>query len=294
MKCRVEGGEIVTDSLEFFLADTCNLACEHCASSAPLVKKANFPDLLEFKESLALLRRVMRSKQIKFLGGEPLLNKDIAKFLAAAKASGMFERVRVTTNGLLLDRMGEEFWHNVDVVEVSRYRSGENALADAPVTRIRETAFRLGKKLEVVEKPEFFAAVVDERIPDPETVARVYADCGEAHRAPCHTLYKGKLYRCSRVHTLDLRLSARGVPHAPFTDVDGLAIGPGLSADAVRVYLESPEPLNACSFCLGTSGRWLAQRQLSEKPGKKVAFSPDLLQQAPGLLRRMRERVLAR
>lgn len=287
MKCRVEEGRIVTDSLEFFLADTCNLSCEHCASSAPHLRDANLPALADFEESLSHLSRVLRARQIKFLGGEPLLNREIARFLAVAKGSGIFESVRVTTNGLLLDRADAGFWSSLSVLEVSRYRGVEHPLTDVGLARLRETAARFRVTLEIVEEPVFFATVVDERIGDSRLVRKIYSECGEAHSSPCHTLHRGRLYRCSRVHTLDRRLTALGVAHDPFTETDGLAVDAGLTAESLREYLESPRPLSACEFCLGTSGRRVPQRQL---PAGRVAFEPALLADTRGAWARLRDR----
>ncbi len=56
-----------------------------------------------------------------FLGGEPLLNKDICSFMRAARESGVFRNIRVITNGLLLSKMSEEFWQLADIVRISVY-----------------------------------------------------------------------------------------------------------------------------------------------------------------------------
>lgn len=294
MKCRVKEGKIVTDSLEFFLADTCNLSCEHCASSAPYLREPNFPALAQFEESLSHLSRIMRARQIKFLGGEPLLNRDGSSFLAAARASGMFESVRVTTNGLLLDRAEDGFWSSLDVLEVSRYRSVKSPLTEEGLARLCATAARFRVKLEVVEKPVFFATVVDAKIADPKVVRKIYSQCGEAHSSPCHTLYRGRLYRCSRVHTLDRRLTGLGVAHAPFTETDGIAVGADLTLEALRNYLESPEPLSACDFCLGTSGRHVPQRQLDLPAARvRVSYDPELLADTRGAWARGLDRLKA-
>ena len=102
-------GKIFTGSLEFFLTDRCNLRCAHCAASSPYLRDPAYPDLTAFEESLGYLSRIMRAGQIKFLGGEPLLNRAINHFLRAAKRAGMFDRIRVTTNGVLLAQMDEIF-----------------------------------------------------------------------------------------------------------------------------------------------------------------------------------------
>lgn len=261
--CALDDGRVATKSLEFFLADTCNLRCAHCAASAPYLRAPNFPALSSFEDSLSHLGRVLRARQIKFLGGEPLLNPQCPAFLAAARRSGMFQTIHVTTNGLLAGRLGDDFWSSLDVLEVSLYRGAPGELDKAGIEALRRTAERFGVRLELEEKRSFFRAILDQPNPNRGAVERIYRECGEAHTGPCHTLYNGRLYRCSRVHTIDRYLSVLGVAHASMTETDGLAVDASLTVESLRTYLETPRPLAACEFCLGTSGRQEDHRQLS-------------------------------
>jgi hypothetical protein len=86
------------------------------------------------------------------------------------------------------------------------------------------------------------------------------------------------------VHTLDRYLSGLGVAHDNFTEMDGLLIDgrDSLLAD-IEAYLKSPEPLGACSFCLGTSGAWTPHADLTSDEvrarsnGAVRAFDPNSL-----------------
>src|SRR5574342_243717 len=121
MKCVVESGRFHTGSLEYNLAEICNLRCAQCSAASPYFKAPHFPELDQFEQSLHPLSKWLYADQIKFLGGEPLLNKNICRFIDVAKRSGMFGKIRVTTNGLLLSKAPDEFWQKVDVVEISHY-----------------------------------------------------------------------------------------------------------------------------------------------------------------------------
>jgi organic radical activating enzyme len=253
-------------SLESFMTDTCNLRCEHCAASSPYLGDANLPDLELFERSLHCLAPVLHSEQIKFVGGEPLLNKELPRFMQAARDSGMFDRVRVTTNGVLLPHMPDDFWELADVVEISHYSGARNVPSADTLEELREKAASFGTRLEVNRIHSFMRAVSEERIEDPDLVQEIFSNCGEAHHWSCHLLYGNRLYRCSRVHALDRYLDVRCVEHPPFTLEDGLVIDarPALASD-IRRYLSSRTPLEACSFCLGTSGAWVRNRQLSRE-----------------------------
>ena len=86
----------------------------------------------------------------------------------------------------------------------------------------------------------------------------------EAHEWSNHLLYRHRLYRCSRVHTIDRYLTETAVIHDAFTDLDGLPVDhrPGLR-DELFSYLTSQVPLRACRFCHGTSGRAFLSTQLT-------------------------------
>jgi pyruvate-formate lyase-activating enzyme len=256
--------KIFVPSIEFFLADTCNLRCNNCAPSSPFMSEANLPSLESFIESLSFLSRVVRCDELRLLGGEPLLNKDICSFIRAAKESGIFRSVLVVTNGLLLPRMSEEFWQLTDSVRISVYPATTGTFSEATLESLRATASRSGTRLEVVRTTHFMEAIRDTRIEDASVVKRTFSNCAEAHGWSCHLLYRNLLYRCSRVHTLDRYLGKIGVEHENFTDQDGIVIDgrSSLFAD-LKNYMKSSRPLKACSFCLGTSGALVEHRQLT-------------------------------
>src|SRR5581483_12214621 len=108
-------------AMEFYLVDTCNLRCQNCSASSQFMNEVNTPNLNDFVESLSFLSRVLRCEELRLLGGEPLLNKHICSFMRAARRSGMFRKLRVITNGLLLHRMTDEFWQLADIVRISVY-----------------------------------------------------------------------------------------------------------------------------------------------------------------------------
>jgi organic radical activating enzyme len=282
---RVEGGKLRVPSLEFFLSDRCNLRCRHCSSSSPYLSEGSRPRLAVFRDVLRAIGGVLASDQLKLLGGEPLLNPAIVSFMEVARSSGVFERIRVVTNGILLPRMDDRLWELADVVEVSLYPSAPGP-SEEQLRRLAEKAARLGTQLEARRISRFMVAVSDSRIDETAIVQRVFANCGEAHGWSCHLLYGSRLYRCSRVHTIDRYLESIGVAHESFVAADGLELlgkSPQRLLSDIEAYLRSSLPLAACRFCLGTAGRWEASRQLEPKEiltkrrGARDPFSADLL-----------------
>lgn len=267
--------KILIPSIEFFLTDTCNLRCNNCSTSSPYMSEANLPDLDSFVESLSFLSRVARCGEIRFLGGEPLLNKNICKFMRAARESGVFRNIRVITNGLLLSRMSEEFWQLADIVRVSVYPATVDLLSAEKLESFEVSASMHRTKLEIIRDTHFMRATSDIRIEDADAVQRIFSGCGEAHGWSCHLLHRNHLYRCSRVHTLDRYLDRLGVEHENFSDLDGLILDGRKSLfKELENYLKSTKPLKACSFCFGTSGPMTEHSQLMVREIQAASKKP--------------------
>lgn len=281
-------GRICVATLEFYATDTCNLSCEHCHS--PFLTNPNFPDLQILEENLAYLAPILRAQEIKILGGEPLLNKQLCEILRVAKTSQVFERIRVATNGVLLSKMNQDFWELTDIVEVASYPSAINSPSILELIKIKQIAHEMDTILEIWCYQKFQCYTTAMFNENPSLISKIYSSCAEVWKWGNHLLYDRNLYRCSRVHTLDRYLNELGVQHVNFTKSDGLLInGRESLAQEINEYLNSLTPLASCSYCLGTSGKSFQHRQLSSSDISKwkekksyPVFKDNLL--LPGLL----------
>lgn len=88
----------------------CNLHCEYCLHSLPLMKRGNISQ--EKMMSWDLYKKCIddigafpgKVKMLRFAGiGEPLLHKDISRMVQYAVACKVVERVDIVTNGLALN-----------------------------------------------------------------------------------------------------------------------------------------------------------------------------------------------
>src|SRR5208283_348794 len=111
---------VLTRAIEYSVSYHCNLRCSGCAHLSPFSRE-HFPSLESFVADINQLSKGLHATTINLLGGEPLLNPNINSYIKAAKESKIAETVVVVTNGLLLHKMDDEFWKNVDVVSVSLY-----------------------------------------------------------------------------------------------------------------------------------------------------------------------------
>lgn len=87
------------------ITDSCNLSCYYCKSGQD--REVNQLSSEQLKIIVDALDK-LAFRKLKFTGGEPLLNPDIAQIVAYANNKENIKDVGLTTNGVLLDRYLDE------------------------------------------------------------------------------------------------------------------------------------------------------------------------------------------
>jgi GTP 3',8-cyclase len=237
----VEGGRVHTRSLEAHVVDHCNLTCAECCSLSPLLPPRLTPPAA-LAEDLALAAKVLAPRTFKLVGGEPLLHPEIVELVAVARRSGLAPRVSLTTNGLLLPRMPDALYEQLDALTISRYPSP--TLPAALVAEVEAKAARFGVRLNWKHQDAFVTMSLPRRRDDGDpATAAVWSRCWLRER--CHLVRDGRFYTCTRpVHLA----SWLGPGHEP--SGDGLSLA-GCDADTLLAYLRREPPLSACAHCAG-------------------------------------------
>lgn len=94
------------DTLEIHVADHCNLNCKNCSMFCGLVKKPKYSDYMQTQNSLYILKGIFNHiKRIRVIGGEPLLNRELDKYLYMIRNIYPNSNIRVITNGILVTAM---------------------------------------------------------------------------------------------------------------------------------------------------------------------------------------------
>jgi cyclic pyranopterin phosphate synthase len=97
--------------LRVSLTDQCNLRCFYCS---PLPVEDHLPstELLSYEELLRVIGVAtgLGIKKIRLTGGEPLVRRDVGKFIRQLTALKGIEEVRITTNGILLAEKAAELY----------------------------------------------------------------------------------------------------------------------------------------------------------------------------------------
>jgi organic radical activating enzyme len=263
----VQDGLIYIRKVEVQVAFNCNLTCKGCVHGSPS-RPANLLSPEEFEKDLHALRSVARVHKLALLGGEPLLHQGIVQLLQIARASGIAQHICVITNGVGLESMPDEFFRNVDIIEVSHY----------PRVRLRFTEGELAHKAEkfgfrykIHRHNQFMLTHLNAPIDNADLVEQIYKRCKSRGEWSCHTFADGHYYMCSRSAILRERLLVAG------EDVDNRAVdsvqlhdNPDLFSDLVA-YLQRDIPLEACKWCLGSDGVAYSHSLQSKKAALREA-----------------------
>ncbi|SHG27176.1 radical SAM protein [Streptoalloteichus hindustanus] len=251
----VDGRVVTPEGCELNVVRHCNLGCASCSHLSPVFRRSVVdPDVV--RADLALLSRFLRARFVKVLGGEPLLHRRLLPILEIIRASGLAPRILVSTNGVLLPRMGADFWSLIDEIQVSVYPGRE--LSDDDLAHIRRRAERHGVALTVAYYSHFRHSYSERGTEDSRLVGEIFTTCQIAHVWRCHTVYEGHFFRCPQSVFLPRVI---GRPNDPWADGLRLEDRPDM-AGRLLAYLTSPRPLLACRNCLGSVGKRLPHHQL--------------------------------
>src|SRR6185312_1690459 len=108
MRYELAHGRIQTWSLETHLVDHCNLRCASCCQLSPH-QPERFLEPEVLARDLERAAAVLQPRVFKFTGGEPTLHPRIVECLRVARASGISQRLQVTTNGTRLLELPDAF-----------------------------------------------------------------------------------------------------------------------------------------------------------------------------------------
>lgn len=262
--CRLEQGMIIPPThLELLVVEHCNLSCSYCNHAAPLMAEW-FADPDRVYRDFSIVAKYYRPRFVKILGGEPLLHPQLVQVIEAARATGISEHFTLTTNGMLLPAASDALWEAVDEVEISLYSGIRYPDSMLPLAMDKAKAF--GKKLTVFHYDRFRATFSLKGSANPALISNVYAACKIANVWGCHAIRDGYFHKCPQsIYTA--RLTGKSA------ETDQLAIVDSSDFQHTLLqYLNSPEPLAACTHCVGTVGR---QMPLAQVPKARLITEVD-------------------
>ncbi len=176
--------------IEFHLTDHCNLDCKGCGHFSPLAPP-HYADIHQYEMDMRRLKQLfINIKQIRLMGGEPLLHKDPASFITVTRAAFPKADIRLVTNGILLPKASAEFWNvcrsTNTTIDVSVYPPLKHAENLRALCKSKHVSLNMSKPIET-----FFAGLNPKGDSDKQKAFNV---CRSMYYCPY--LSEGRLYVC--------------------------------------------------------------------------------------------------
>jgi uncharacterized Fe-S cluster-containing radical SAM superfamily protein len=261
---RMDDGRVRIEAFELHVTEHCNLRCRHCCNMSPYVD-ARFLEPSEVDAQCRAMAKHAKADVFKIMGGEPLLHPKITEVLDVIRATGISDTIRLFTNGLLLARMPDDFWRALDHLTVSSYASAPVKPEHLALIEAKARAFDVVLNVKKVDR--FSQVLSTDRKHDDAAIKETYDACWLRHR--CLVVRAGRFYKCTRAAYYQ-DFQTRLAIDEPDLDAAATMLGDGIPIDApdfgerMLAYMNAPEPLGACRYCLGSSGPLSVHTQLTK------------------------------
>ncbi len=180
----------VMPKLEISVTNYCNLHCRRCGNFSNLVNEKDILDLDKFEQYLICLKEKFSDMLLfSVLGGEPLLNPQLEKYILLLRRYFPHTKIRVTTNGLLLTKISQKL---IDTMvqcnvyfHISQYPPTREKL-DGIIDFLKKNQVSFYITTPVTE----FRKMISLKQEGGERTFGKYSDC------ICHVLDEGRIYMC--------------------------------------------------------------------------------------------------
>jgi MoaA/NifB/PqqE/SkfB family radical SAM enzyme len=180
---------------EVQLADHCNLNCIGCSHFSPIADES-FLNVSEYEKDCKAFAKIAGKyvNTIHLMGGEPLLHNEICDIIRITRNNFRDSIIKVVTNGILLDRMGSEFWNtcksNNIVIEITPYPININ------VKKICDLSLEYGVNVKNYGDGTTYKMNFRKDVYDFDGLQNKKNSFKQCAKKVCHHLHNGKLYLC--------------------------------------------------------------------------------------------------
>ncbi len=140
--------------LRVSITDRCNLRCTYCMPKEGL-SRIGHDDILRYEEIHRIIRVAagLGITKVRITGGEPLVRRGVAEFIASLRTIPELEDISLTTNGILLEGCAENLFNagirriniSLDSLDAEKYaritRGGDIRAVLRGIRKVRETGF---------------------------------------------------------------------------------------------------------------------------------------------------------
>lgn len=223
--------------------DVCNLSCKSCGHASPFYKK-NFYTFDEFERDVQELAKVFHCENFVILGGEPLiLGEKLRDYVRVLRESGICDKIKIITNGILAPR-NTEVLKLFDIVVVSLYDHEHRPTIERWAEENKAGFHERGIEFYVDHKTQFAEVFTPERLTE-ERAELSWVKCGA--KVWCNQLYRGNFFLCGPIAKFHRVLDEKGIK----VEQRGCSIHEPDLEVRLNNYLETKEKLPMCFHCLG-------------------------------------------
>lgn len=189
--------ETYLSQVEFHLVDHCNLNCAYCDHFTPLAPK-HFVNIDEIINDFKKLKKIFSHiGKIFILGGEPLLHPNLLEIFEPLKNIYPKSEIVIVTNGVLLNKMNENFWSALKSNQISLSMTKYPIKVD--YEGYIEKCKELGIKSYLFSAERFSMQKMNLNIKGKSNKTKAFNRCW---RKNCHFLRNSKLYVCPLVSNI--------------------------------------------------------------------------------------------
>ena len=110
---------------EYYVSYHCNLNCYQCGAYSNLVSEPSYGDLEQYKKDILRLKELFWNVgQMRFQGGEPLLNPQLPEFIKVTREVFPYADIGILSNGLLIPKAVPELFEAMRENHVFFWLSG--------------------------------------------------------------------------------------------------------------------------------------------------------------------------
>lgn len=175
------------------ITDNCNLNCKGCLFASNMTSGNQHISLDSIRKDAKRMAELFYDVPwIRILGGEPLMHPDIVMILEYYRETFPDSEIDLCTNGLLIPKMGDEFWNCVKSNRISIHVSGY------------KPTYNMLEQIDVILRGHGLPYVILKR----DSFVKYYTDRPDNDMdmsfekciaSSCYEVYRGKISSCSAV-----------------------------------------------------------------------------------------------
>lgn len=238
----------IINHCEIVVTEKCTLKCKDCANLMQYYKK---PESFEVKKIIREFNRLLQSIdllcELRILGGEPFICKEIDELLKEYVKCHKVKRITIYTNATLIPDQNiiSALANKKIAVHISDY-----GMCSRNINRLREilTENNIVYYVHQYEKWRDFGDL-EKRNYTKEQATQLYQTC---FSGKCYTFYRGRFYLCPRAAHGE-RLEVFQNKKSEYVDFSNEDFVISDKRKELKEVIDNVQTLTACNYCNGES-----------------------------------------